>query len=53
MRNESKRVQLALREEIINASLRLSEELLKQQYNSDDQKKAIGETLVRVKDLQL
>lgn len=53
MHNESKRAQLALREEIIAASLRLSEELLTQQYNKDDQKRAIEETLVRVKDLQL
>lgn len=53
MLNESKRTQLALREEIIAASLRLSEELLSQQYKKDDQKRAIGETLLRVKDLQL
>jgi F-type H+-transporting ATPase subunit b len=53
MHNESKRAQLALREEVIAASLRLSEELLRQQYNKDDQKRAIEETLVRVKDLQL
>jgi F-type H+-transporting ATPase subunit b len=51
--NESKRAQLALREECIAASLQLSEELIKQQYNKEDQKRAIGETLVRVKDLQL
>jgi F-type H+-transporting ATPase subunit b len=53
MLNESRRAQLALREEIIAASLRLSETLLKQQYNEDDQKRAIEETLVKVKDLQL
>ncbi len=53
MLNESKRAQLAFREEIIAASLRLSQELLTQQYNKDDQKRAIEETLVRVKDLQL
>jgi F-type H+-transporting ATPase subunit b len=53
MLNESKRAQRALREEVIAAALQRSEELLKQQYNKEDQKRAIGETLVRVKDLQL
>jgi F0F1-type ATP synthase membrane subunit b/b' len=52
MRNETRRAQLALREEIISASLRLSEALLRQQYNKDDQKRAIEEALVRVKDLR-
>ena len=33
--------------------VRLAEALIKQQYNKEDQKRAIGETLVRVKDLQL
>jgi len=51
--NESKRAQLALREECIAASLQLSEELIRQQYKKEDQKRAIGVTLVKVKDLQL
>lgn len=52
MRNEARRAQLVLREEIISESLRLSETLLRQQYNKDDQKRAIDEALVRVKDLR-
>ena len=51
--NEARKVQHALREEIITASLRLSEELLKQHYNQEDQHRAIEEALVRVRDLRL
>jgi F-type H+-transporting ATPase subunit b len=50
--NESRRAQLALREEVIAASLRLSEDLLKQQYSRDDQKRAVGEVLARVGELR-
>ena len=52
MLNESRRAQLALREEVIAASLRLSEDLLKQQYNRDDQKRAVGEVLAMVGELR-
>lgn len=50
--NETRRAQHALREEVIDASLRLSEDLLKQQYNHDDQKRAVGEVLARVGELR-
>lgn len=50
--NESKRAQLALREEVIAASLRLSEDLLRQQYSHDDQQRAIDEVLMRVGELR-
>ena len=52
MRNEARRAQAALREEMVSESLRLSEALLRQQYRKDDQKRAIEEALVRVKDLR-
>jgi F-type H+-transporting ATPase subunit b len=50
---ESKRMRRDLREEAVYTSVRMAEELIREHYNQDDQKKAIEETLIKIRDVRL
>lgn len=50
---EGKRARRKLREEAVYTSVRMAEELIREQYNQEDQKKAIEATLIKIKDVRL
>ncbi len=50
---EVKRARRNLREEAVYTSVRMAEELIREQYNQEDQKKAIEATLIKIKDVRL
>ncbi|MBW1823466.1 MAG: F0F1 ATP synthase subunit B [Deltaproteobacteria bacterium] len=50
---EGKRMRRDLREEAVYTSVRMAEELIREHYNQDDQKKAIEETLIKIRDVRL
>lgn len=50
---EVKRARRNLREEVVYTSVRMAEELIREQYNQEDQKKAIEATLIKIRDVRL